>query len=128
MVPSPQPLHLVEQESIEQLVSTGTIVVCAGGGGAPVVDTGRLSGVEAVVDKDLTSAELAIALKADRLLLLTDVPAVLTGFGLPDAEPLHHLDVAELDHLTFPAGSMGPRSRRAGDSSRRPGPPPRSAH
>lgn len=109
VVPSPEPLRLVEQESIEQLVSGGTVVVCAGGGGAPVIDDGQLRGVEAVVDKDLTSAELAIALKADRLLLLTDVSAVMTDFGLPDAEPLRHLDVAELEHLTFPAGSMGPK-------------------
>ena len=64
VVPSPEPLRLVEQESIGQLVSGGTIVVCAGGGGAPVVDNGQLHGVEAVVDKDLTSAELAIALKS----------------------------------------------------------------
>ncbi len=109
VVPSPEPLRLVEQESIEQLVSSGTVVVCAGGGGAPVVDNGQLHGVEAVVDKDLTSAELAIALKADRLLLLTDVSAVMTDFGLPDAEPLRHLDLGELEHLTFPAGSMGPK-------------------
>ncbi|WP_086664192.1 carbamate kinase [Lentzea kentuckyensis] len=109
VVPSPEPVRLVEQESIEQLVSSGTVVVCAGGGGAPVVDNGQLHGVEAVVDKDLTSAELAIALKADRLLLLTDVPAVMTDFGLPDAEPLRHLAVEELEQLTFPAGSMGPK-------------------
>jgi carbamate kinase len=109
VVPSPEPLRLVEQESVEQLVSGGTIVVCAGGGGAPVVDDGRLHGVEAVVNKDLTSAALAIALKADRLLLLTDVPAVMTDFGTPDAEPLRHLDLAELEDLTFPAGSMGPK-------------------
>ncbi|MFS8102576.1 carbamate kinase [Lentzea alba] len=109
VVPSPEPLRLVEQESIEQLVSGGTIVVCAGGGGAPVVDDGRLRGVEAVVDKDLSSAQLAIALKADRLLLLTDVSAVMTDFGLPDAEPLRHLDVAEIEQLTFPTGSMGPK-------------------
>ena len=109
VVPSPEPLRLVEQESIEQLVSGGTVVVCAGGGGAPVVDDGQLRGVEAVVDKDLTSAELAIALKADHLLLLTDVSAVMTDFGMPDAEPLHHLDVEDIEHLTFPAGSMGPK-------------------
>jgi carbamate kinase len=109
VVPSPEPLRLVEQQSIEQLVGSGTVVVCAGGGGAPVVDNGQLHGVEAVVDKDLTSAELAIALKADRLLLLTDVFAVMTDFGLPDAEPIRHLAVEELEHLTFPAGSMGPK-------------------
>ncbi|MDX8052380.1 carbamate kinase [Lentzea sp. BCCO 10_0798] len=109
VVPSPEPVRLVEQESIEQLVAGGTVVVCAGGGGAPVVDNGQLRGVEAVVDKDLTSAGLAIALKADRLVLLTDVPAVMTDYGMPDAEPLRHLDLEELEHLTFPAGSMGPK-------------------
>lgn len=109
VVPSPEPVRLVEQESIEHLVGSGTVVVCAGGGGAPVVDTGKLEGVEAVVDKDLTAAELAIALKADRLLLLTDVSAVMTDFGLPGAEPLDHLDVGEIEQLQFPAGSMGPK-------------------
>ncbi|MDX3659532.1 carbamate kinase [Streptomyces sp. ID05-26A] len=109
VVPSPEPVRLVERESIEQLVSGGTIVVCAGGGGAPVVDDGQLHGIEAVVDKDLTSAALAIALKADQLLLLTDVSAVMSDYGMPTAEPLHHLDVAELEHLSFPTGSMGPK-------------------
>ncbi|MFJ8962561.1 carbamate kinase [Lentzea sp. NPDC102401] len=109
VVPSPEPVRLVEQESIEQLVSGGTIVVCAGGGGAPVVDDGQLRGVEAVVDKDLTSAELAVALKADRLLLLTDVSAVMSDFGLPSEEPLHDLALEELEQLSFPAGSMGPK-------------------
>ncbi|MEU3644884.1 carbamate kinase [Lentzea sp. NPDC034063] len=109
VVPSPEPLRLVEQESVEQLVNSGTIVVCAGGGGAPVVDDGRLHGVEAVVDKDLTSAALAISLKADHLLLLTDVPAVMSDYGMPTAAPLRHLDVADLGDLSFPAGSMGPK-------------------
>ncbi|GAA3677355.1 hypothetical protein GCM10022267_75280 [Lentzea roselyniae] len=54
------------------------------------------------MDKDLTPAELAIVLKADRLLLLADAPTVMTGFGLSDAEPLQRLDLAELKELTFP--------------------------
>ncbi|GGU50595.1 carbamate kinase [Lentzea flava] len=109
VVPSPEPLRLVEQDSIDQLVRAGTVVVCAGGGGAPVTDNGRLHGVEAVVDKDLTSAQLAIALHADRLLLLTDVPAVMCDFGTPEAVPLPELSPADLDGFEFPAGSMAPK-------------------
>ncbi|WP_211294330.1 hypothetical protein [Lentzea kentuckyensis] len=61
------------------------------------------------MDKDLTSARLAIDLKADRLLLLTDVPAVQRDFGTPNAEPLYQLTVDDLQHLSFPDGSMGPK-------------------
>ncbi|MEO6082947.1 MAG: carbamate kinase [Umezawaea sp.] len=111
VVASPEPLRLVEADSIARLVDAGSVVVCGGGGGAPVVDDGdgRLSGVEAVVDKDLTAALLAIDLKADRLVLLTDVPAVVRNFGTSDAQPLHTLDLDELAHLKFAAGSMGPK-------------------
>jgi carbamate kinase len=86
-------------------------VVCGGGGGVPVVrsDNGELTGVEAVVDKDLTAAELAIALQADRLLVLTDVPAVIRGYGTPEAQPIQAIDTAALAAMTFPAGSMGPK-------------------
>ena len=72
-------------------------------------DAGELTGVEAVVDKDLTAAELAITLKADRLLVLTDVPAIIRGYGTPDARPIQAIDTAALSALTFPAGSMGPK-------------------
>jgi carbamate kinase len=111
VVASPEPLRLVEADSIARLVDAGTVVVCGGGGGAPVVDDGhgRLNGVEAVVDKDLTAALSAIELKADRLVLLTDVPAVVRDFGTPDARPLPILDLDDLAHLEFAAGSMGPK-------------------
>lgn len=109
VVPSPEPLRVIEQDSIAALVEAGTVVICGGGGGAPVVDDGVLRGVEAVVDKDLTAALLAIALRADRLLLLTDVPAVMRHFGTAHEEWIHHLDLDDLHHLTFPAGSMGPK-------------------
>jgi len=72
-------------------------------------DAGELTGVEAVVDKDLTSAELAITLKADRLLVLTDVPAIIDGYGTPDARPIQAIDTDALAAMTFPAGSMGPK-------------------
>ena len=109
VVPSPEPHRVVEEPSIRQLIEAGTVVVCGGGGGAPVIDRGYLRGVEAVVDKDLTSARLAIDLKADRLLLLTDVPAVQRDFGTPNAEPLYQLTLDDLQHLSFPDGSMGPK-------------------
>ncbi|WNV87454.1 carbamate kinase [Umezawaea sp. Da 62-37] len=111
VVASPEPLRLVEADSVARLVDAGTVVVCGGGGGAPVVDDGhgRLNGVEAVVDKDLTAALLAIDLKADRLVLLTDVPAVVRDFGTTNAQPLPILDLDELAHLEFAAGSMGPK-------------------
>ena len=68
-----------------------------------------MRGVEAVVEKDFVSAMPAIDIQADRLLMLTDVPAVMARFGTPQATPLRHLDLAELGDLGFPAGSMGPK-------------------
>ena len=91
------------------------IVICAGGGGVPVVRTasGQLRGVEAVVDKDLTAALLAQALGADALLLLTDVAAVQDAFGTPQARPIHRASPGELRARPFPAGSMGPKIEAA---------------
>ncbi|MEY9965241.1 carbamate kinase [Streptacidiphilus sp. MAP12-16] len=111
VVPSPAPQRIVEQDSILRLLDHRTVVICGGGGGAPVVkdSKGLLRGVEAVVDKDATSALLAIAVHADRLLVLTDVPAVMEHFGTPRAVPLSRLDLDDLTHLRFPAGSMGPK-------------------
>lgn len=110
VVPSPEPVTVVEQSSIKQLLRTGSVVVC-GGGGAPVVDdgTGQLRGVEAVIDKDLTAVLLAFAVDADRLLVLTDVPAVMKNYGKPDASPLQRLGLDELAGMQFAAGSMGPK-------------------
>lgn len=111
VVASPEPRRIVEAVSIRELIDAGTIVICGGGGGAPVVDSGagQLSGVEAVVDKDLTAAHLAEAVDADRLLLLTDVAAVMRDFGSPDVTVLSHLDVDDIASLHLPAGSMGPK-------------------
>ena len=85
--------------------------MCAGGGGVPVIrdETGRLRGVEAVVDKDLTSSVLAEALDADALLVLTDVPAVMTDFGTPDQAPITRATPSGLRGQGFPPGSMGPK-------------------
>jgi carbamate kinase len=111
VVASPRPLGLVEIDTVRSLAEAGALVVCGGGGGVPVIrsSAGELTGVEAVVDKDLTAAELAITLKADRLLVLTDVPAIIDGYGTPDARPIHAIDTDALSAMTFPAGSMGPK-------------------
>ncbi|MCC2273900.1 carbamate kinase [Streptomyces morookaense] len=111
VVPSPDPQRVVETRLIRLLLSSGAVAVCAGGGGVPVIrdDQGRLTGVEAVVDKDLTASLLAEALDADALLLLTDVPQVVRGYGTPEAEPIGRTTPARLRAEQFPAGSMGPK-------------------
>lgn len=115
VVPSPEPIEVVEAGIIEGLIGGGVVVVCCGGGGVPVcrADGGRLESVDAVIDKDLTSALLAQALGADALLLLTDVPGVQRGFGTPQAELLRTATVRGLRSMGFPAGSMGPKVEAA---------------
>lgn len=111
VVPSPLPQRIVEQDSISQLLQTGSLVICGGGGGAPVIsdDRGQMRGVEAAVDKDFTAALLAISVDADRLLVLTDVQAVMAHFGTPQAVALRTLELDELADMHFPAGSMEPK-------------------
>lgn len=110
-VPSPRPVRVVEHSVIELLLRAGTAVICAGGGGAPVVadETGALHGVEAVVDKDWVACLLAVALAADELLVLTDVAQVVRDFGTDAATPVATLSAAEIARTTFAAGSMGPK-------------------
>ncbi|UGQ12443.1 carbamate kinase [Yinghuangia sp. ASG 101] len=111
VVPSPRPQRVVETRLIRQLLESGAIAVCAGGGGVPVIrdEGGHLVGVEAVVDKDLTASLLAESLDADALLLLTDVNRVMRGFGTPHAEEIVHATPAALRAEDFAAGSMGPK-------------------
>jgi carbamate kinase len=115
VVASPDPTEIVEAYAIRTMVAEGVIVVAAGGGGVPVVqdERGRLAGAPAVVDKDLASALLATDLKADALLILTDVERVCLDFGGPNERPLDRISVAEVTELQqegqFPAGSMGPK-------------------
>jgi carbamate kinase len=114
VVASPEPREIVELDVIESLVASGAIVVCAGGGGIPVIRDGRrLRGVEAVIDKDLTAALLAEKIGAERLIMLTDVPHVERAWGTADAEPIELATPAELRRLTFAAGSMGPKVEAA---------------
>ncbi len=114
-VPSPAPRRIREINVIELLVRSGMIVICAGGGGIPVVATqdGGLRGVEAVIDKDLSSALLAEEIGADALLLLTDVPAVWTKWPISAGRPIGHITPTHLRALAFDPGSMGPKVEAA---------------
>jgi len=111
VVASPQPQRIVELEVLELLLARQVVVVCLGGGGIPVVRSskGRLEGVEAVIDKDLASSLLARRLKADALLMLTDVEAVFTGWDTPDARPLRRISSAAIAPLPFESGTMAPK-------------------
>jgi carbamate kinase len=115
VVPSPKPVAILEAAEIALLVEQGVVVTCAGGGGIPVArdKNGILTGIEAVVDKDLASALLAAALKADKLLLLTDVDAVYTDFGSGRARAMLRTSPALLAKQAFPSGSMGPKAEAA---------------
>jgi carbamate kinase len=114
-VPSPEPLEIVEHAVIAQLLAQGCVVIACGGGGIPVVrdDEQRLSGVEAVIDKDLASALLAEQLGADLLLIPTGVEQVAVNFGTPEQRWLDRLSVGEARDLIaqeqFGAGSMQPK-------------------
>jgi carbamate kinase len=115
VVPSPEPRQIIELPLIKTLIDAGVLVVCAGGGGVPVTadDAGALHGVEAVVDKDLTAALLAAAVGAGALLLLTDVDAVIDGYGTASARAVGRATPGELRALRLPAGSMGPKVEAA---------------
>ena len=115
VVASPEPIQIVELSAIRLLVDSGALVVCTGGGGIPVVRDvhDRLHGIEAVIDKDLAGELLARSLGSDLLLMLTDVDAVVAGWGTPEARPIRHATVAELRALDFAAGSMKPKVEAA---------------
>jgi carbamate kinase len=115
LVPSPEPFAIPQLRSLRLLIGHGALVICAGGGGIPVtVDAdGKISGVEAVVDKDLTAALLARRLGADLLLLLTDVDAIRLDWGSDEERPLHAADPTLLRGLDLAAGSIGPKAEAA---------------
>lgn len=119
VVPSPEPVDVLNKKTIKDLVRKGNIVIAAGGGGIPVFkdENKQLRGVEAVIDKDLASALLAAEIMADKFFILTDVSKVFLNFGKPDQTPLDVISVdqaeAYLKDGHFAAGSMGPKIKAA---------------
>ncbi|MFO7994721.1 MAG: carbamate kinase [Marinobacter sp.] len=115
VVPSPKPLEIPDMRVLQLLLEQGVVVICAGGGGIPILrrDDGSMIGIEAVIDKDAASALLARQLKADALLLLTDVDAIYRDFGKDTAAPIDELTFDEARKLDLPAGSMGPKMAAA---------------
>ncbi|WP_455872215.1 carbamate kinase [Serratia proteamaculans] len=110
VVPSPKPLNIIETAAINALIAQGHLVVCAGGGGIPVLrQEGKLQGIEAVIDKDLSAAFLAEQINADALLILTDADAVYLDWGTQQQRALSKVTPNDLADITFDAGSMGPK-------------------
>ncbi len=117
VVPSPKPVAILNIAPIRLLVQAGVCVICAGGGGIPVLRShdGKMEGVEAVIDKDRTSALLAQTLDADVLLMLTDVEAVFRDWGGPDQTAIGPISPDALETMSFAEGSMGPKIAAACD-------------
>ena len=110
VVPSPDPKQIIQLGAIRRLVDGGFLVVCVGGGGVPVIADGNgHAGVEAVIDKDLASALLAVGLSADVLVLATDVDAVYSSWGTPRQRAVARTTPAWLRAQSFAGGSMGPK-------------------
>jgi carbamate kinase len=121
VVPSPEPLEIVELDAIRALLSSGAVTIACGGGGIPVVRrNGRLKGVDAVIDKDRASALLATRLGAERLVILTEVPAVYRRFRKSNQEEVRELSAAEAESLLpeLAEGSMRPKIEAAIDFAR----------
>jgi carbamate kinase len=115
VVPSPKPLRLLESRAVDTLLRAGFIVIAAGGGGIPVVREpgGRRRGIEAVIDKDYSSALLAIDVRAELLVFATSVDRIAVDYGTPHERPLDTMTVETAAELLrsgeFAAGSMGPK-------------------
>ncbi|TFU05878.1 carbamate kinase [Polymorphobacter arshaanensis] len=125
VVSSPVPVEVIELATIRQLMDSGVIVVCTGGGGIPVErrPDDSLAGVEAVIDKDRAAALIAEQLGADRLILLTDVDAVYTGWGTPGQTALRKVRAGDLHPQDFAEGSMRPKVEAACSFAERSGHP-----
>ncbi|MFQ5701254.1 MAG: carbamate kinase [Acidobacteriota bacterium] len=115
VVPSPRPLKVLNMPVIRVLLERGYIVIAGGGGGVPVIEepSGKLRGIEAVIDKDLTAAVIARNLHADVFVILTDVDHVFLNYGRKNQKPIARMSPQEAEnHLRrgqFPPGSMGPK-------------------
>jgi carbamate kinase len=112
---SPRPVRILELDVIRMLLNQGVVVICAGGGGIPVIKRvdGSFVGVEAVIDKDHASGMLACAVQADAFLMLTDVEGVFKNWSTPDQSLIKHATPDEMLQIDFPAGSMGPKIEAA---------------
>jgi carbamate kinase len=119
LVPSPRPLKIVQRHMIRHSAQEGNIVIACGGGGIPIMvnKQGQYEGVEAVIDKDLTSSMLGSEIKADTLVILMPEPKVFVDFGTPKQRPLDHVNLSRVtDYLVeghFPPGSIGPKVEAA---------------
>jgi carbamate kinase len=123
VVASPKPVRLLEIQPVRWLLAHGAIVVCAGGGGIPVVaePDGRYRGVEAVIDKDRSASLLARDLEADLFVIASDVAGVYLDWGKTSARPIRSSSPEALSALGFASGSMGPKVEAACEFARRTG-------
>ena len=121
IVPSPKPKVIIQTKIISELISTGKIVIAVGGGGVPIYadDNGKLHGIEAVIDKDFASAQLAIDLKADRLIILTNIDSCYLNFKKENQTAIKEMNLDEANTYRlqghFSSGSMGPKVSSAID-------------
>jgi len=115
VVASPEPLEILDAPAVLALIDAGFVVIANGGGGIPVIrqPDGSLTGVEAVIDKDLGAALLAHSVEADALIVATDVPHAVVGFGTPEAQDVGRVSLAQMREYAaaghFASGSMGPK-------------------
>lgn len=118
-VASPYPIDVIEKDAINSLLRQGFLLITGGGGGIPVMfeDEGTIEGVDCVIDKDLASMKIALAVGARLLIIITGVPQVTLNFGTPEEKSLSRLTLAQARHYYqdghFPAGSMGPKMMAA---------------
>jgi len=119
VVPSPRPQRVLAIDAVRALLGAGSTVICAGGGGVPTTGpSGRLVGVEAVIDKDLASMALATSVHADRLILATDVDGVYEGWSTDAPQLITHAHPESIDPTRFAAGSMAPKVQAAVEFAR----------
>lgn len=115
IVASPEPLECLDSPAADALIAAGYVVVCSGGGGIPTIRTtsGTYEGIEAVIDKDLTASLIARQIRADLLVIATDVDSAVTDWGTPHAKPIGEVTTSEMRIIAkdqgFAAGSMGPK-------------------
>lgn len=115
LVPSPEPIDIIEKDAIKSLIDAGYVVIAVGGGGIPVIKTDKQTyeGIDAVIDKDLATSLLAQQINAETLIITTGVPKVFINFGKPDQQALDEITVEQTKQYVseghFPKGSMLPK-------------------